>query len=132
MTNNRQRENAETRNKHMQDYLHGGVSRRRFLELMAVGGNALAAGCAPATEPGATSTTPPSPEGAATTPPPVTTPGGPRSYRLPSDTGGWRPQGSEAADLPSGPNGVRIEGIGEFTFEAVSYTHLTLPTTPYV
>ena len=118
MTDHRQRKNRETRNKRVQDYLHGGVSRRRFLELMAVGGTALVAGCVPATEPGPTSTTPPALEGDATAPPLVTTPGGPRSYRLPSDGGGWRPQGSEAADLPTGSNSVRIEGIGEFNFEA--------------
>jgi len=51
------------------------MTRRRFLQLMAGGGAALVAGCAPAAEPEPTATTAPPPPGATPTPvPPTPTP----------------------------------------------------------
>lgn len=93
------------------------VTRRRFLQLLATGGVVLATRCAPAPE--ATPTeTPTSAREAGATPSPVVEPRKPRSFHLPTEEGLWRPAESNVARLPSGQNSVRVEGIGEFQFQA--------------
>lgn len=98
---------------------HRDVTRRRFLQLLAGGGAALVAGCAPEREATLNPTTAPAPPGGLATPTdPRSTPGRPVSYSLPTDAGAWAPSASHAGSLPSGPAPVQIRGVGEFTFEA--------------
>jgi hypothetical protein len=97
--------------------LRSPVTRRRFLQLLAAGGAVMATRCAPAPETTPVETATPAPE-AGTTPAPLVEPRKPRSFHLPTEQGLWRPAESNVARLPSGQNSVRVEGIGEFQFQA--------------
>ena len=93
----------------------GCVSRRQFLKQMAgglamCGIGALASACAPLIDTDSPATT-----GDATSP----TKGEPPSYTLPTKEGAWTPPESHAGDLPTGEGSIRIEGSGEFIFDAV-------------
>jgi hypothetical protein len=44
--------------------------------------------------------------------------GEPPSYTLPTEEGAWAPLDAHAGDLPEGEASIRIQGAGEFTFDA--------------
>lgn len=118
MIDDRQGETKGPHTKAPHEDPQGEVSRRRFLQLLVIGGSALASGCGPTSEATPTVTAPTASGADGTTPTLEAAPGAPRSYLLPSTDGRWTPPRSETVDPPSGPNSVRLEGLGAFTFEA--------------
>lgn len=120
MTISRDRILAQRKDGETPDWVRQEVPRRRFLQLLAMGGTALAAACVPRqdeTPPTATSTPVQAEiEPSVPTPPPS---GTSNSFRLPTENGGWTPPPeARTVELPSGTNTVRLEGIGEFSFAA--------------
>ena len=54
------------------------------------------------------------------------TPGGSRSYTLPTEDGAWAPPALHVGEMPSGTGAAHIQRIGEFTFDTSQVETLRL------